>query len=85
MSTHTVYSTVLAVLLVLAALEGPSAWGWGKEGHETIGIIADTLLASTPAAQRVQGLLMPGETLATAALWARLCQRLSLLSPSSHV
>jgi hypothetical protein len=54
---------------MIATLHCPTAWGWGSEGHQTIGAIADTLLAGTPAAQRVQELL-PGETLSTAAIWA---------------
>jgi hypothetical protein len=61
---------LLTGLLMIATLRCPPAWGWGSEGHETIGAMADMLLAGTNAGQRVQALLVPGETLSTAAIWA---------------
>src|SRR5438128_8575075 len=61
---------LLTGLFIRTTLSSPPAWGWGGEGHETIGAIVDTLLAGSPAAQHVQGLLVPGETLSTAAIWA---------------
>src|SRR5215471_5065616 len=70
MSTRSVSKRVLTGLIILAALHRPLAWGWGGEGHETIGEIADILLTGTPAAQHVQQLLAPGETLSTVAIWA---------------
>jgi hypothetical protein len=46
-----------------------SAFGWGDEGHETVGAIADQLLVGTPAAEHVRALL-GDETLSTASIWA---------------
>ncbi len=46
-----------------------SALGWGDEGHQAVGAMADQLLAGTAAGARVHALL-GDETLATAALWA---------------
>jgi hypothetical protein len=59
----------IRALAVLMACLASSAFGWGDEGHETIGAMADQLLAGTPAGARVHALL-GDETLATAALWA---------------
>ena len=46
-----------------------TAFGWGDEGHETVGAMADQLLAGTPAGAHVKALL-GDETLATASIWA---------------
>src|SRR6266571_5029685 len=70
MSMHQMSVTLLTGLLMIAPLRCPPAWSWGSEGHQTIGAMADTLLAGTHAGQRVQALLLPGETLSTAAIWA---------------
>jgi hypothetical protein len=43
---------------------------WGFDGHETIGAIADRLIPGTNAATQVRSLLLPGETLAGASIWA---------------
>jgi S1/P1 Nuclease len=58
--------------LVAAALVALTtcAWGWGNEGHRTVGAIADSLLAGTPAEQKVHAILLPGETLSKASIWA---------------
>ena len=46
-----------------------AAFGWGDEGHRTIGAMADKLIAGTPAARHVHQLL-GDETLSTASVWA---------------
>jgi hypothetical protein len=46
-----------------------SAFAWGDEGHRTIGAMADTLIAGTPAAAHVHELL-GDETLSAASVWA---------------
>lgn len=46
-----------------------TAFGWGNEGHETIGAMADKLIAGTAAGAHVQALL-GDETLSTASIWA---------------
>jgi len=55
-----------AALVVLAT----NAWSWGNEGHRTVGAMADSLLAGTPAEQKMRALLLPGETLSKASIWA---------------
>jgi hypothetical protein len=40
--------TLLVIQLPLLALTAPRAWGWGNEGHQTVGAIADRVLAGTP-------------------------------------
>ncbi len=70
MSMHQMSVTLLTGLLMIAPLRCPPAWSWGSEGHQTIGAMADTLLAGTHAGQRMQELLLPGEILSTAAIWA---------------
>lgn len=46
-----------------------NVFGWGYEGHETIGAMADKLIAGTAAARHVHELL-GDETLETASTWA---------------
>ena len=46
-----------------------AAFGWGDEGHKTIGAMADKLIAGTSAATHVHELL-GDETLSTASVWA---------------
>ena len=64
------YGTAVKLVCLLFVFGCARVWAWGHEGHETIGAIADTLLTGTPAAQHLQRILSPGETLATAAVWA---------------
>lgn len=51
--------------LLLPAL----GWCWGSDGHQTVGAIADRLIAGTPAAAQVRKLL-GGRTLRDAGPWA---------------
>lgn len=46
----------------------PGALAWGAYGHQTVGAIADQLIAGTPTAARVRKLL--GSNLQMAAVWA---------------
>ena len=57
--------------IVLAACTTitPLAFGWNSAGHQTVGAIADTLIAGSNAATQVRAILGT-EKLATAALWA---------------
>ncbi|HEU5118317.1 MAG TPA: S1/P1 nuclease [Isosphaeraceae bacterium] len=61
---------LLALLASSAWLIPPTqAWAWGRLGHRTSAILAESLL--TPSARAaVRDLLEPGETLADAATWA---------------
>lgn len=56
--------------LIAATLLGcaGAAQAFGPHGHQTVGGLADQLLAGTPTAQRVRSLL--GSNLQTAAVWA---------------
>jgi len=57
------------VILLLVSCGATTAFGWGEEGHKTIGAMADKLIAGTPAAVHVHDLL-GDETLSTASIWA---------------
>lgn len=65
----------LATALALAgALAGALASGpvlaWGSDGHRVVGAIASQLIAGSRAQQQVAALLLPGESLEAATLWA---------------
>jgi hypothetical protein len=57
------------VISFFACCAATTAFGWGDEGHRTIGAMADKLIAGTPAAAHVHELL-GDETLSTASVWA---------------
>jgi hypothetical protein len=59
-----------AVFASLALLLSTGACGWGAPGHETVGAIADQLIAGRRAAVEVGKLLKPGESLRSVANWA---------------
>src|SRR5436305_1551749 len=54
---------------LLASCLTLSAFGWGSEGHETTGAIADQLIKGSEAEKQVRALL-GDESLSTASLWA---------------
>ncbi|HEY3855180.1 MAG TPA: S1/P1 nuclease [Verrucomicrobiae bacterium] len=56
-------------ILLILCTQAARVFGWGDEGHETIGAMADTLIAGTPASARVHELL-GDETLSAASVWA---------------
>lgn len=59
-------------ILVSLALTGTctvSAFGWGNDGHETVGKIA-SLRIKQKTAQRLAKILKPGDTLANMSTWA---------------
>ena len=45
-------------------------YAWGAAGHQTVGAIADQLLAGSHAEQQVRKLLHTGETLENVSIWA---------------
>ncbi len=57
------------LFLLFAFLAVPAVFGWGEEGHRTIGAMADQLMAGTAAARHVHELLGE-ETLSEASVWA---------------
>ena len=61
--------TYIVIAATVFALNGVDARAWGSAGHQTVGAIADQLLAGTHAGKKVKQLLGT-ETLRTAALWA---------------
>lgn len=46
------------------------ATAWSDQGHKVIGAIADQLIKNTNAQKHVSALLLPGESLAKASIWA---------------
>jgi hypothetical protein len=58
-----------SLLGLLAALASSQAWSWGADGHHTIGTLAAQLLKGSSAEAQVHALL-PGLSLADAAVWA---------------
>ncbi|WP_028310891.1 S1/P1 nuclease [Derxia gummosa] len=59
----------LALLAAALAFHAPHARAWGGDGHQTVGAIADQLLAGSRAADEVKRLL-GGLSLRDAATWA---------------
>jgi hypothetical protein len=62
------WSKIAAAICCVAGLS-TSAFGWGREGHQTVGAIADLLIAGTPAAQKVLEIIGT-ESLGHASTWA---------------
>ncbi|HEY5102038.1 MAG TPA: S1/P1 nuclease [Steroidobacteraceae bacterium] len=62
--------TAGALFSALAA----NSYAWGVAGHETVGAIADQLIAGRRAEVEVRKLLKPGETLESVSNWAD-CER----------
>jgi hypothetical protein len=58
-----------ALLFAATLLQPAGAWAWGRDGHETVGYLAATLIAGTNAERGVASILHSDETLATAAEW----------------
>ncbi len=57
--------------LVAAAPVALATTAWGaNEGLQTVGALADSPLAGTPTEQKVQAILLPGETLSKVSIWA---------------
>lgn len=60
----------LAGACACAVAVPPTALAWGNDGHRVVGAIAAGLLQGSVTERRVAALLLPGETLASAAVWA---------------
>jgi hypothetical protein len=54
----------------LALTVSTATFGWGAPGHETVGAIADQLIAGRRAEAEVRKLLKPAETLERVSTWA---------------
>jgi len=66
---------VRAVLLTfVAAVLASKAFGYGNEGHQTVGAIADKLIANSPNAVAHVRALIGNETLERASTWADDCK-----------
>lgn len=68
-------NAIAIALAVFTAVEvsyvSPTAtYGWGDEGHQTIGAIADVLVRGSRAEQEIRKLLTSGESLSTVTTWA---------------
>lgn len=68
--TRTVTLKILesALIALLGCAGSSAAWSWGPAGHETVGALADALIAGSPAAAQVTRIL--GTNLQTASVWA---------------
>ena len=82
MATHFKGWIVLVAVLLCAPI-AEKAQAWGHEGHQTIGAIADSLLAGTHAEKAIASIL-GAEKLETAALWADCVKGVSDSSPYSY-
>ncbi|HSY07065.1 MAG TPA: S1/P1 nuclease [Steroidobacteraceae bacterium] len=60
----------LAGFVALSLMRSQGALAWGAPGHETVGAIADQLLAGRRAEVEVRKLLRSGETLQSVSMWA---------------
>ena len=74
---------ILLATLFLAMMSGQTAEAWGHQGHETIGAIADSLLAGTPTEKAITKIL-GSERLETAALWADCVKGVSNSAPYKY-
>src|SRR5450755_1935190 len=59
-----------AVFIGFALSVSTAAFPWGAPGHETVGAIADQLIAGRRAEAEVRKLLQPGESLQKVSIWA---------------
>jgi S1/P1 Nuclease len=62
-------SRVILMLGIVNVTGAPVACGWGADGHQLVGAVADALIAGSPAASKVNSILGT-ETLQQASLWA---------------
>ncbi len=60
---------IMVSMFVAGACAAPVALAWNAQGHQTVGAIADSLLARTHAGTEVSTILGGGETLQIASLW----------------
>jgi hypothetical protein len=60
----------LGAFIGLSLTISNATFAWGAPGHETVGAIADQLIAGRRAQVEVQKLLKPGETLQSVSTWA---------------
>lgn len=60
-------SLLLGAIILIAPVS--SAFAWGGDGHQTVGRIA-SLRIKPRTAQKIAGILKPGETLANISTWA---------------
>lgn len=72
---------VIALCLTGTFISG-NALAWGDQGHRAIGAIADRLLKGTNAEKQITALLLPGENLELATIWAD-CVKGSFCGPQS--
>ena len=70
-------------LCLTGTLISGNALAWGDQGHRAIGAIADRLLKGTNAEKQIAALLLPGENLELATIWAD-CVKGSFCGPQSQ-
>jgi hypothetical protein len=62
--------TIACALLLAGAFVSLDAAAWGRDGHRSVGAIADQLIKGSHAEKHVKGLLLPGESLESVSVWA---------------
>lgn len=60
----------IVVACAMSSAFPESRLGWGEDGHQTVGAMADQLLVGSLAEQEVRRLLQPGESLSSVSMWA---------------
>jgi hypothetical protein len=66
----TIRYVTTAAAATLAVLTASGALAWGNQGHETIGAMAQVLIAGSHAETEVKALLAGDETLSSVSIWA---------------
>src|SRR2546421_11392815 len=69
-----------ALLISVATAPGSTAFGYGNEGHQTVGVVADKLIANSPNTVAHVRALIGNETLEHASTWTADCKYLFNLS-----
>lgn len=69
MYSSNVKNTVKLIIVIACGISA-NAFGWGGDGHKTIGAIADQMLAGSPTSKKLKTLLQPGESLSSISTWA---------------
>lgn len=68
-------SNILCILVALALTS--TVFGYGEEGHKTVGAIADKLIANSPNTVAHVHALIGNQTLEKVSIWADLCKTLA--------
>jgi hypothetical protein len=70
MRTNEAQRAWLTIYCALSLTVSAAAFAWGVAGHESVGALADRLIAGRRAEVEVRKLLQPGESLQSVSMWA---------------